>query len=91
MSLIELVKKIENVKYVKSARLWEKGNHSRVYIKTAKFNGGYNWNNGLGYNGMYLNTKTGELHLGREAGAETRRSLEDTVEAIREIGEKWVR
>ena len=91
MSLTELVEKIKNVKYVKSARLWEKGNHSRIYIDTEKSNGGYNWNGGVGYNGMFLNTKTGKLHLGTEAGAKTRRNLEATVEAIQEIGEEWVK
>jgi hypothetical protein len=81
----QIVEKIKKLPHVTDARLWEGFGKCRIYIDTEKWNGGKNWNNGLGYWGMYIDVDAGTLSLGSEAGAKTRKKLAETVEKIKEL------
>ena len=85
MTAEEIIKKVKELPHVTDARLWEGFGERRIYIDTEKWNGGKNWNNGLGYWGMYIDAHAGTLHLGYVAGAKTRKALAYTVEKIKDL------
>jgi hypothetical protein len=85
MTIDQIIDEIRDLPHVTDARLWEGFEACRIYIDTEKWNGGRHWNGGVGYSGMYIDALTGNLYLGHEAGAKTRKKLAETVEKIKEL------
>ena len=81
----DLIKKIEALDYVVAVREWQSGRRYRLYIDTCKFNGGKNWNGGVGYTLLYV--EGGVLFADGVAGARTERALCDTLEQIQDFAE----
>ena len=81
----EIIASLTSIPHVTGVKRWTKAGKDRLYIETAKFNGGAGWNRGLGYAGMYLDIATGDLIRGESAGAKTADALVPTIDAIKAI------
>ena len=86
MTHSELADRITAMPHVNNVSFWNKApGKDRLYIETAKWNGGKNWNGGLGYSELYVDLASGTLVAAGCAGAATRKALALTLEAIREL------
>ena len=77
----EAIAAISALPGVKAARVWR----NQIYVDTFKRNGGVNWNNGRGFNQLYIDSRG--VHVGDVAGAATWSYHETlgTIGAIKEI------
>lgn len=81
-----LADRINALRYVTGTTMWTKvAGKERLYIQTAKMNGGKTWNGGVGYTTLYVDIATGTLKMDGCAGAATRNALAATVTAIRTL------
>lgn len=76
---------------VTGAKIWSRvPGKERIYIDTAKYNGGRHWNRGVGYATCYIDVNRQRLVCDYVAGAATRRALVDTIDALEEIASRVV-
>ena len=82
----ELADRIGAMSHVTNVYFWSSTyGKERLYIETVKFNGGKNWNDGLGYSELYVDLVAGTLVATGCAGVKTRNALAPTLEAIRAL------
>ena len=82
----ELADRIGAMSHVTNVYFWARApGKEGLYIETVKFNGGKNWNDGLGYSELYVDLASGTLKATGCAGVKTRKALAPTLEAIRAL------
>lgn len=74
-----LITQIETLPHVTRVTRWEKGDQARLYVDTAKFNGGKTYNGGKGYATLYIDLQTHKVVAQDVAGAATRDKLAATL------------
>lgn len=78
MTMDALITQIETLPHVTGVTTWSKAGHTRLYIETAKFNGGKTYNGGKGYRVLYVDVTTKKVVAQDVAGAATRDKLAAT-------------
>ena len=85
-TLTEIINHISTLPHVTKVTLWAKAEgKERLYIDTAKFNGGKTWNGGKGYATLYVDIAAKTLVATDPAGAATRDKLMPTLAALTHI------
>lgn len=89
MTTEELMSQIQALPHVTRVSLWGKAEgKERIYIETAKFNGGKTFNGGKGYATLYIDLATKKLVAQDVAGAATRDKLAPTLTTLQALAQE---